>query len=130
MNEIIHLRPHHALCSQFFTGHGYSPSFVEHMTDILDRLDKENLTVTFVKHCDDICSCCPKRGGKHCINESHVLEHDRQCMEEYGISIHESRSWEEIKQTVLGKIKEDHCLPSVCDHCDWNYICKDLLSFE
>jgi len=27
----MNLRPHHLLCIQKFTGHGYSPSFTAHM---------------------------------------------------------------------------------------------------
>ena len=34
----IVLRPHHLLCTQGYSGHGYSEAFVEHMNDIVHQL--------------------------------------------------------------------------------------------
>mgnify|MGYP002131808715 CR=1 FL=1 len=34
----IVLRPHHLLCTQGYSGHGYSEAFVEHMNDVVHQL--------------------------------------------------------------------------------------------
>ena len=52
------LRPHHALCAQFFVGKGYSAQFVEHMKRVLSELDR-GADVTLTDGCDAICAGCP-----------------------------------------------------------------------
>ncbi len=122
----VTLRPHHILCSQFFVGSGYSEDFVRNMTDILSRLNSDGTTVRFTQHCDEICSHCPRRDGSVCENEDHVLHHDSFCLQEYGISRDDELTWKEIRSAVLGKIKSDGRLPTVCDDCRWAYICTKL----
>ena len=35
---MIVLRPHHLLCTQGYSGHGYDDAFVEHMNDVVHQL--------------------------------------------------------------------------------------------
>lgn len=123
MSEMFFIRPHHCLCSQFFAGSGYSDEFVANMTDILDKLNSQNARVKIVEHCDDICSCCPKNTGGMCENEENVIQHDIQCIEEYGYKIGGEYCWNDLKEKVISKIKADNKLPSVCRNCSWLSIC-------
>lgn len=126
MSEIILIRPHHGLCSQFFAGNGYSDEFVENMTNVLDKLNSQNLKVRFVEHCDDICSCCPKNTGGMCENEEDVMQHDSKCMEEYGYKVGDEIRWKDLREKVVSKIKAENKLPSVCQGCSWGSICKNI----
>lgn len=124
MSEIILIRPHHGLCSQFFVGNGYSDEFVENMTNVLDRLNSQNLKVKIVEHCDDICSCCPKNKGGMCENEEDVMLSDSKCMEEYGYKIGDEIFWNDLRERVVSKIKAENKLPGVCNGCSWRSICE------
>ena len=50
----MRIRPHHALCAQFFVGKGYSEQFVEHMCRVLAELGRNGALVTLTVECDDI----------------------------------------------------------------------------
>lgn len=126
MSEKYFIRPHHALCSQFFVGNGYSDEFVENMTNILNKLNEQNLTVKIIEHCDDICSCCPKNTGGVCENEENVIQHDSKCLEEYGYKIGDEIRWKDLREKVISKIKAENKLPSVCRDCSWGSICKNF----
>lgn len=126
MENTVFLRPHHALCSQFFTGHGYSDEFVENMTHILNSLNTDNLKVKFVSGCDDICACCPKNKDGKCENESKVNQTDLKCLEEYNFAIGEELYWQYIKARVIEKLKSQQKLPSVCSKCKWLSICESI----
>ncbi len=126
MKDIILLRPHHALCSQFFIGNGYSEKFVENMTEILNILNIKNPKVKFVKHCDDICSQCPKNQNGICVNESKVQNIDNACINEYNFNIGDELFWNDIKSTVTKQIILKNQLPSVCNDCQWLSICQNI----
>ena len=60
----IVLRPHHLLCTQGYSGHGYSEAFVEHMNDVVHQLREvpgTKIQLTFST--DTLCSCCPNKLG-------------------------------------------------------------------
>ena len=126
MADVVFIRPHHGLCSQFFVGNGYSDEFVKNMTNTLDKLNSQNPAVKITEHCDDICSCCPKNTGGVCENEEDVMQHDSKCMEEYGYKIGDEILWNDLRAKVVSKIKADNKLPSVCSDCSWNSICKNI----
>ena len=63
----IVLRPHHLLCTQGYSGHGYSEAFVEHMNDVVHQLREvpgTKIQLTFST--DTLCSCCPNKLGTDC----------------------------------------------------------------
>ena len=48
----MNLRPHHLLCIQKFTGHGYSADFTAHMTAVVSELaENPETAVTLAKGC-------------------------------------------------------------------------------
>ena len=60
MNSPIKLRPHHLLCTQTYSGKGYSSDFVENMDIITSRLRLAPETIVeIVTTTDDICAKCP-----------------------------------------------------------------------
>ena len=58
------LRPHHLLCMQKFSGHGYSLAFTAHMTALLHDLHAHPDTpVTLICRCDT-----PQHPADRCIS--------------------------------------------------------------
>jgi len=57
----MRLRPHHLLCTQGYSGKGYSDDFVQNMTAITNRLRNEaGIVINIVFSTDDICAKCPQ----------------------------------------------------------------------
>lgn len=59
------LRPHHLLCTQGYSGKGYSEDFVENMDIVVEDINyiKENITEEIM---DDICGSCEWYSISHC----------------------------------------------------------------
>ena len=58
--KMIKLRPHHLLCTQGYSGKGYSDDFVENMDKIVDYLrNNEDAKIMLKFGDDDLCSRCP-----------------------------------------------------------------------
>lgn len=123
---MIQLRPHHALCSQFFIGNGYSEKFVENMIDILELLNTKNQKVRFIDCCDDICSSCPNNKNGKCKDENKIREMDKNCLDKYSFNIGEELYWNDIKAKVINEIVNQRDLPYVCNNCQWYSICKNM----
>ena len=45
---MIKLRPHHLLCTQGYSGKGYSREFVENMTEIVKSIKNEKVQVQLI----------------------------------------------------------------------------------
>lgn len=69
------LRPHHLMCTQGYSGKGYSQNFVDNMdyvTNIL-RNDKNTL-IDLVFSTDDICNSCPNMLGVDLCNTNNKVK--------------------------------------------------------
>ena len=80
---MIVLRPHHLLCTQGYSGHGYDDAFVEHMNDVVHQLREvpgTRIHLTFST--DTLCSCCPNKLGEDlCDTQEKVKRYDRKTVE-------------------------------------------------
>ena len=55
------MRPHHLLCTQGYSGKGYSQEFVRNMDHWVKRLrNREGFRVRITFSTDSLCSCCPR----------------------------------------------------------------------
>ena len=124
--NLIYLRPHHLLCSAKFIGHGYSPAFTKHMTEIVKRFRTEpDLQIGLVNGPDELCSCCPNLlvSGK-CISQSKVEMFDAAVLKRYHLStgIHSYRRLEEV---LIGQMNAA-TFEELCGSCEWYSLCKDI----
>ena len=56
------LRPHHLLCTQGYSGKGYSSEFVKSMNKVVSQLrGKEPVEIEIVFGTDDLCKSCPHK---------------------------------------------------------------------
>lgn len=121
--SVIELRPHHALCIQFFEGKGYSEGFVSHMTDVIEKLcDDTEIEIT--NDCDMICSACPENADGICRSADKVSGIDKRAAEYMGIKTGERSPWRRISALAMDKIIDKGKLKDVCRDCKWIDICN------
>ena len=125
-NNVITLRPHHALCIRFFSGHGYSPDFTQKMIKTIESLQK-GTPVTFTDSLDDLCSACPNNlsplGKNICTSEKKVMCYDQKVREECGFTKGYTDTWNNIYDTVTKKIMESNKFDTICNDCSWRELC-------
>ena len=116
--EVLILRPHHLLCTQGYSGNGYSPEFVEHMNDVVERLRHGDDRIKITFSTDTLCSCCPNKLGENkCVSQDKVKWFDDKVIEYFGIEEKEYRYREIIKE-IDGKMT-DGMMDDICMRCSW-----------
>lgn len=122
------IRAHHILCFSFFKGKGYSKEFVENMTQIKSKLERNPL-VCIIGKTDIICETCPNNVAGICKDKEKVAEYDRQVFLRCNISEGEIMPFLDFENLarhnilLLGKRKE------ICGNCQWDLLCQSK-SFE
>ena len=122
MSGIESLRPHHALCTAFFEGKGYSDDFTAHMTEVIASLEADDPTLTVTAAPDTICSHCPNLRGEQCSGVK-ADRYDAAVMGMCGLREGSTLKWSELKSLVRGRIIGAGRLSEVCGDCKWQYIC-------
>ena len=120
----IRLRPHHALCAQFFEGKGYSEAFVAHMYAILSELDS-GAAVTLTDGCDAICAGCPNNKDGVCETDEKVRAIDRRTIEAMGLHVSDRLPWHALSALAKYRIVAEGTLPEVCRGCEWLGLCGE-----
>ena len=119
----IRLRPHHLLCTQGYSGKGYSDDFVEGMnavTSVLRRDPDVEIEITFSS--DYICSACPSRKGEGiCADDEKVLRYDAAVRDI--LDLKEQRySYRDLilkLDEYLRAGQGDERLRQICGDCEW-----------
>ena len=120
------LRPHHLLCTQGYSGKGYSIEFVEHMNKIVAQLRDANPTeieITFGT--DDICVACPHKVEEDlCDSQEKVNLFDQKVIEFFNL-----QPTKYIYQDLIKEIDEnmtEEMMDIICGVCSWYSIsaCK------
>ena len=114
----IVLRPHHLLCTQGYSGHGYSPAFVENMDKVVERLRNGDDRIRITYSTDDLCKKCPNKIGEDCCKtQDKVKWFDDRVVRYFGIEEKEYRYreiTEEIDDRMTGEMMDD-----ICSRCSW-----------
>ena len=119
------IRPHHLLCIQKFTGHGYSQDFTAHMKSIVSELkENPNTRITLVQSCDDICRMCPNHVNGVCTSLEKVAFMDSAVLHICDFAYGDQVSW----ITAGGKAREQIFKTAEFDHicacCQWFALCR------
>jgi len=123
------LRPHHLLCTQGYSGKGYSDDFVENMTAITMRLRNDaNAVVEIVFSTDDICGKCPRMIDHDlCESNDKVKRFDAKVAAYFGIE--EKRYiYQDIIREINAKMTSA-MMDDICSECEWYPIsaCKRII---
>lgn len=121
----FNLRPHHALCALFFTGHGYSPEFTRHMEKVLSGM-REGAGARLCSGADELCSACPNLEGGVCNCSEKVDRYDAATLGLLGIKPGEEVSAAEFRARAIENIILAGRFGDVCPDCQWRKICNPL----
>ncbi|MGM9520964.1 MAG: DUF1284 domain-containing protein [Oscillospiraceae bacterium] len=122
---MLKLRPHHLLCIQKFTGHGYSTDFTKHMTELVDSLRSSSPVISLVEGCDELCSHCPNNECGKCASLQKVDSMDRAVLALCGLCYGDSAVWPELSAAAREKILDTDGFSAVCGDCQWYKLCKN-----
>ena len=126
---MIHLRPHHLLCTQGYSGKGYDEKFVAHMNEVVHELRNgpgTRIMLTFST--DTLCSCCPHKEGEDlCDTQEKVKRYDRKTVEYFGLEEKEY-DYQALIREIDAKATPE-MLADICRDCCWFPIsacCKNI----
>ena len=114
---MIILRPHHLLCTQGYSGKGYSDDFVENMDKIVDYLrNNEDAKIMLKFGDDDLCSRCPNMDDKKlCRTEEKVRRFDEKTVKYFNLREKEY-NYRQITEYIDENMSEE-MLKDICDGC-------------
>ena len=116
---MIYLRPHHLLCTQGYSGKGYSDGFVSNMDKVVDYLrSNEDAKVTLRFSTDDLCTDCPNKLGEDlCSTQDKVKRFDSKTVEYFNLEEKEY-DYHEITGIIDDQMTEE-MLADICEGCSW-----------
>lgn len=121
----MNLRPHHILCTQKFTGHGYNAEFTTHMSSMVSKLTKDRESqIRITPGCDDLCKICPNNIKNMCTSLEKVSIMDSAVLAICGLAYGESIPWAKLAGRARQRIFETDAFNHVCACCQWFELCK------
>ena len=116
---MIRLRPHHLLCTQGYSGKGYSTEFVQNMSAIVHSLrNVPGTRIRLVFGSDSLCARCPHHTADDlCEAQEKVSRFDRKTVEYF--DLHEG---EYVYQDLIRAIDTQMTpamLEDICRGCAW-----------
>ena len=122
----MNLRPHHILCIQKFTGHGYDEPFTVHMTSMAAELaDKPMTQITVTRGCDDLCKMCPNNTSGVCTSPEKTAAMDSAVLGVCGLAYGDGVLWEDIADKARERIFETDEFNKICSSCQWFELCRN-----
>lgn len=124
------LRGHHLICLNFFNGEGYDEAFIKNLKTILDRGEREEITIS--SGADDVCGNCTYLKEDRCLysksSDKEIKEMDAKALSLLGLSIGDKVKWGELKEKISKIFPEWFSL--YCKECDWRNACEKNASFQ
>ena len=121
----MELRPHHILCIQKFTGHGYDAEFTRHMTAVTGALAEDRETdITLARGCDELCRMCPNNADGVCTSLEKVERMDTGVLDACGLSYGENARWTELAEKARKLVFETKEFNNICSCCQWFELCR------
>lgn len=122
------LRAHHLLCLQGFRGLGYSPQFIQRMTEVKEKITtRPDLSIEVTNRVDVICEACPHRAGEECRKEpsaeKSVRGRDHKVLKVLGLAAGENLRNEELSKLLHDKFPKVQ-LEKLCLNCQWFELCS------
>lgn len=127
----MNLRPHHLLCIQKFTGHGYNEDFTAHMTSVVSELAERPMTeITVTRGCDELCKMCPNNQDGICSSLQKVALMDSAVLRVCKLAYGEKVPWTYLKDKARERVFETDEFLNVCTCCQWFDLCKRGVIYE
>ena len=145
-HPVVRLRPHHLLCLQNFRGNGYSPAFIEKMTEVSGLLGLRSVSseastekqdsgpgkslsdvccILLTEGSDDLCLCCPNCIEGRCSSEKPAL-FDELVLQASGYEYGRlPAGW---PQNADFPPMSPELLRTCCPGCQWFSLCMEICS--
>lgn len=121
---MINLRPHHLLCIQKYSGHGYDEAFTERMDETVQLLKAEPETeIMIVEGGDWLCSACPNYDGTSCLTDEKAQTMDRKVLRICDVAYGEKGSWA-LLAAKAADIFRTKAHEDICGTCEWFSLCR------
>lgn len=122
----MYLRPHHLLCMQKFTGHGYDADFTAYMKALVTLLRAHpERNVTLVRGADDLCISCPHCVGGCCDAADKTAALDAAVCARCGVSVGDVQPWQLLAETARTEILQTDAFHEICACCQWYELCRE-----
>ena len=119
------IRPHHLLCIQKFTGHGYDEKFTAHMKSVVAKItENKEIEIEIIEGCDYICEMCPDNKNGVCVSDKKVSLMDSKVRDICKIGNGEKVKWKEAEKKANEMILKTEKFEKVCAVCEWYELCK------
>lgn len=126
------LRPHHLLCTQGYSGKGYSKDFVKNMDIITDEIrNNKNSKINLIFSTDDICKSCPEKLGTDlCSSNEKVKTIDKKVVNYFNLEEKEY-NYKKIVKYIKDNMTEE-IMDDICSTCQWYHMskCKEVMCSE
>ena len=132
---MIKIRGHHLLCMRGFQGLGYSETFVQKMTDVIDMFfNQPEKEVEIAAESDEICIACPHDCNnvcsKHDDSDEEVKKQDHKVLDVLGVSPGTRKTIKELNTLVDEKINSFPVIKEICRECEWREDCLYYVSLR
>ena len=112
------LRGHHLFCLLGYRGMGYSPEYVENMTNLHQTLRNNPMTcIEIVQGPDQLCEKYPNSSEYHCQNEK-IYDRDAAILDKLGLKNGQILKWKDIESQIQ-KYAVPSDIQTVCETCSW-----------
>lgn len=128
----VRLRGHHFLCILTYRGHGYTPAFVENMSEIVEQIE-QGRPLTLIEGPDDICNgltpecreICYHDCSKPSTSEMDLLASDAV---KPLLPLHSGDPFVLDRNHVdmMRKQFADGSIRRACEQCSWNEFCTSI----
>lgn len=119
------MRAHHLICRLGFRGLGYNEDFVQQMSEVVNKLNKESdIKIEVLDKPDILCEKCPNLKSGSCNSagtfqaEKRIREMDRTVMNVLKIKSGEIHSAKIINEKIA-KYFDSAAFKKVCGQCHW-----------
>ena len=125
----MRLRPHHLLCLQGFSGHGYDPAFTANLGVLARAVAADpSEPVTLVEGLDDVCAACPHAQHGACASpeggEASAREHDAVVLAALGLRAGDVTSFADVRRRLASTADARSALWLRCQSCRWLAVCS------
>lgn len=130
----VSLRGHHLICLHFFDGEGYSPEYVQNLTQIVKRA-RSGEKIEVAVGADDVCGKCPSLRGGRCFYsasaDEEIRDMDVTALKLLGLTESASRNvvqWSDIQDKLSNLFPE--WAERYCRICSWRSVCERQEKFR
>jgi hypothetical protein len=121
----INLRPHHLLCIQKYTGHGYDENFTNNMNKLVEAIrTNPDYRVELVEGGDRLCASCPNFTEGKCKEVDKVKSMDEKVLKVCEFSYGDADSWNSFAKVAAG-IFDTPQFEEICGTCQWAELCRN-----